>query len=170
VASAVMEPLSSWWQADAARQGPGAALTRVCMELALRSDRETAAFLASAALDLTPGSGEALSMLERTLPRAKRGLLWPRYEAFLKSDAPPADEPRVRERLIALLFELGHAYSALTQVDQTLDALMADDLDAGDVQRAYAGLLAEHEPFDQLDELSFYLCSWDQPLLAEAAE
>ena len=165
-----MDPLSSWWQAVAARQGPGAALARVCLELAVRSDRETAAFLASAALDLTPGSAEALSMLERTLPTALRRQLWPRYEAFLKSDAAPGDAPRVRERLIALLFELGHAYSALTQVDQTLDALMADDLDAGDVQRAYASLLAEHEPLDHLDELSFYLCSWEQPLLAEAAE
>ena len=167
---AVMEPLTFWWQTVVTRQGPGAALARVCMELALRSDREAAAFLASAALDLTAGSGEALALLERTIAPADRRALWPRYEKFLASEAPPADTPRVRERLITLLFELGHAYSALAQVDHMLDTLMADDLSELDVQRAYRELLAEQQPSEQLNDLAFYLGAWDQPLLAEAAE
>ena len=165
-----MEPLTSWWQAVVARQGPNAALARVCIELALRSERDEAAFLAGAALDLTPGSSEALGLLEQSLRAADRRALWPRYEAFLRSDAPAADLPHVRERLIGLLFELGHAYSALTQVDQALDALMADRLNDDDVQQAYRAQLAAHESSAQLEQLAFYLSAWEQPLLAEAAE
>lgn len=167
---AVMEPLSSWWHTVASRQGPKASLARVCLELALSSDRQTAVFLASTALDLTPGSGEALALLERTLPPDQRRALWPRYEAFLASDAPPADVPRVRERLIALLFELGHAYSALAQVDAALDELMAGQLRDADVQRAFDGAREAREPERELDELAYYLCACEQPLLAEAAE
>jgi hypothetical protein len=170
VDGAAIEPLSSWWQALVARQGPGPALARMCIELALRSDRVTAAYLATTALDLTPGSGEALALLERTIAAPNRRLLWPRYEAFLASEAPVADVPRVREHLIALLFELGHAYSALAQVDETLDALMAADLDDDRVRRAYDTLLAEHEPFERLDELACPSCPCEPPLLAEAAE
>lgn len=165
-----MASLHSWWLANATSQGPAPALVRVCLELALASDRATAAFLAGTALDLVPGSGEALALLERVIDPADRRLLWSRYEAFIASDAPPADVPGVRARLVSLLFELGHGYSALLAVDASLDALMADDLCHEDVRNAYAEALAEAEAIAAMEELAYYLTTCEQPLLAEAAE
>ena len=167
---AVMEPLTSWWQAVVARQGHRPALAGVCLELAARSEPDVAAFLAGAALDLTPDSAEALALLERSVPARDRRVLWPRYEAFLASDAPPADMSDVRQRLIDLLFDLGHAYSALTQVDQALDGLMGTDLSDQDVERAYRSMVEPAQPPGQLSQLAVYLSAWEQPLLADAAE
>ena len=99
-----------------------------------------------------------------------RRQLWPRYAAFIAADAPPGDVPEVRARLISLLFELGHGYSALLQVDAALDALSTPRLRDDEVRRAYAEGAARAEPAEALDELEYYLTSCEEPLLAEAAE
>jgi len=171
---AVMGALSTWWQTVAMEHGAAEALAQLCVQLGQATERSSATFLADAALLLQPDSTAALGLLERRTPEAERRSLWTRYEAFLSHVPTPDLAADVRERLIALLFELGHSYSALLQVDLQLAALASDDLEDSAIEAAYQALLTEQlsiqaEP-ERVERLSLFVTPCEVPDLACAAE
>ncbi len=131
---AAVEDLFSWWQSGSQCWGAAPTLATLCVQLGRVSDPETARFLAHQALDLTPGSGDALSLLELLTPPAQRYELCARYEAFLNDAPTHAEAARVREQLIQLLFDYGQHDTALRYVDDALSNLnpFSGDTDAFD--------------------------------------
>jgi hypothetical protein len=117
--------LTAWWQAALRERGAPRALATLYTELAQRSPRETARFLASEALGFWPGAYEALEVLEQTTPPEERHLLRHRYEAFLVANPFHRESPRVRAKIIDQLVDSGQyvaatdMLSAVTRLPQT---------------------------------------------------
>lgn len=172
----MMGALSAWWQDVADEHGAAEALARLCVQLGQETDRQAATFLAETALSLVPTSTAALALIERRTPDPERRALWLRYETFLANAPSPEVAADVRDRLIALLFELGHTYSALVQVDAQLTAVTPCDLTDSAIEAAYQALLAEQQATEQAEsdaaqvaQLSRrYVPAFDE--LADAAE
>lgn len=172
----MIEALSAWWQDVADEHGAAEALARLCVRLGQETDRCAATFLADTALSLVPTSTAALALIERRTPDPERRALWLRYETFLANAPSPEVAADVRDRLIALLFELGHTYSALVQVDAQLAAVTPIDLTDSAIASAYEALLAEQQAAEQAESegalvvqlSSRYAPPFDE--LADAAE
>ncbi|HVZ33997.1 MAG TPA: hypothetical protein VG963_16335 [Polyangiaceae bacterium] len=154
---AAVEDLFSWWQSGSQCWGAAPTLASLCVQLGRVSDPETARFLAHQALDLTPGSFEALSLLELLTPPAQRYELCARYEAFLEDAPTHGEAPRVREQLIQLLFDYGQHDTALRYVDDALSHLNPFAADADGFEES-CGLLPSDQDWtdliEDLDELS----------------
>jgi hypothetical protein len=144
-------PLMSWWENATEESGPKPAFASLCVQLARKSDRETAKFLARQALDFAPGSYEALEVLERlTFPGDDRKELLPRYEAFLQNVPFHQKSPQVREKLIDALTETGQ-YDAAMQHVHTLTRLT--QLIAPEEESSRACRVPLPEPSDSISEL-----------------
>lgn len=172
---AVWSALSSWWRGVASEHGSAEALARLCVQLGHRTDVPSALFLADEALTLSPSSKAALGLLERRTPDEGRRALWERYERFLAHAATASDAADVRERLVALLFELGHSYSALVEVDAQLASLVPESLTDDAIDAAYQALLAEDESAGDDEAAVLSLAQYrrppfEAPDLADAAE
>src|SRR5688572_22899469 len=118
--------LTAWWQAALRERGAPRALAALYTQLAERSPRETARFLASEALGFWPGTYEALEILEQNTPPEERHLLRMRYEAFLTANPFHRESPRVRAKLIDQLVESGQ-YVAATDMLSAVSRLPAPD-------------------------------------------
>jgi hypothetical protein len=139
--------LGEWWQAALREQGAPRALAALYTQLAQRSPRETARFLASEALGFWAGAYEALEILEQNTPSEERHLLRLRYEAFLTANPFHRESPRVRAKLIDHLVESGQ-YVAATDMVSTVARLPEETACTDEIKRACSVPPPGQEPPD----------------------
>ena len=189
----VLGRLAEWWASASSRGHEAAALAALCVHFAHVSGRPAAVFLAGHALDLDGANLAALQCLEALAEYLGPAELCRRYETFLAEAsvrheaglAAPSEETLslVRNRLVRVLFGLGHTYSALRHVDAELEQLAAGGPGQAEFDRACAALAREVERErayaarratyalpDQLAQLDYDLACCAQRAYAEAAE
>lgn len=108
--------LEELWRSVSRGRTPASALPALYVELGRRASPDMARALSRQALDLAPGSFDALCLFERYALPTDREELCARYESFLAHSPFHGQSPRIRENLIDLLVELGHYDAALVHV------------------------------------------------------
>ena len=146
--------LVDWWHTVSEHRGAGPALSTLYVQLGRGSSVETAKFLVTQALDLTPGSFDALELYERLIPPPNARDLCARYEAFLVASPFHKQSPRVREKLIDLLVEHRQYDAALAHV-RVLTRMSKDAQNHAqdEIARACSVPLPGCEPVDSAEEL-----------------
>ena len=152
--TAALGGLVDWWRTASDRRGAGPALSTLYVQLGRGSNVETAKFLVTQALDLTPGSFEALELYERLIPPPDARDLCARYEAFLVASPFHKQSPRVREKLIDLLVEHKQYDAALAHV-RVLTRMSKDAQNHArdEIMAACSVPLPGCEPVDSAEEL-----------------
>jgi uncharacterized protein HemY len=145
--------LVDWWRTVSDHRGAGPALSTLYVQLGRGSSVETAKFLVTQALDLTPGSFEALELFERLIPPPQASDLQQRYEAFLKAAPFHKQSPRVREKLIDLLVEHRQYDAALAHVRVLTRMTVVENHPSEEIARACSVPLPGYEPVDSCVEL-----------------